>query len=325
MSSHVFCRELCLKRHEPLAGTGKVAARSLLLHWPRGKWRVPRHESAGMGDRLRAALKNAMDAGIHVGLVDDGNARDGDGFLLQLYPQRVRLACMTEAELVDQISAFLAGEKIGGEAEPRISVLCCTDSRRDACCARFGFATFKALKKHADPARFQVFQCTHVGGCRFAASLMVLPQRQRYGRLSPEEVPAFLEAIGEGRVYLPAYRGRPDAPEPFQVAEIAALDWADRHGIDRRQVRIDLPDANEAFRPGDRMTLIAQAGDARLAIDLATVSYPVQTRCNSAVKDEDNHSTRWRVSGITPCSEERRSYAGNDESASLQADTGLTS
>lgn len=325
MSSHVFCRELCLERHEPLAGTGKVAGRSLLLHWPRGKWRVPRHESAGMGNRLRAVLKDAMDAGIHVGLVDDGNTRDGDGFLLQLYPQRVRLACMTEAELVAGISAFMAGEKIGGEAESRAAILCCTDSRRDACCARFGFATFKALKKHADPARFQVLQCTHVGGCRFAASLMVLPQRQRYGRLSPEEAQAFLEAIGEGRVYLPAYRGRPDAPEAFQVAEIAALDWADSHGIDRREVRIDPPHASEALRPGDRTTLVAQAGDIRLAIDLATVSYPVQTRCSSAVKDEGNNSIRWRVSGVTPCPNEQRPDARRDRRASLRADTGRIS
>ena len=31
MSAHVFCRDLCLARGEPLAGTGKLAERTLLL------------------------------------------------------------------------------------------------------------------------------------------------------------------------------------------------------------------------------------------------------------------------------------------------------
>lgn len=299
MSKHFFCRELCLRRHEPLAGTGQVAQRSLLLHWPRGKWRVPRHASAGMSPRLSVALEAAMKAGLHVALVDHPD--DGTDIpLLQLQPEGISMSCHSEADLVDAIDSYVAGDLLEGTAEPRVTILCCTDSRRDACCARFGFATYKALREYADPARFQLLQCTHAGGCRFAASLIVLPQRQRYGRLSPEEASAFLDAVGKQEIYLPAYRGRTDTPEPLQVAEITALEWADRNGMDRSLVQLGTSCPSGIATPGDSLTLTVHANDIRLAIDLIAEEYTVQLRCSAVVTGESSQSIRWRAVAITP-------------------------
>ena len=189
MSRHVFCRDVCLERGEPLAGTGKMAQRHLLVRWPRGKWRVPRFESADMSPDLREAIRLAMQSGAHVALVD----RVGQtGTIPQLQSDGVAANYESEAEMVAAITRWTAGEPLVGTPDTRIIILCCTDSRRDACCARYGFATYKALAEAVDPARFNLLQSTHVGGCRFAASLVVLPQRQRYGRVGPEDATAFL-------------------------------------------------------------------------------------------------------------------------------------
>lgn len=298
MSRHAFCREICLERGEPLVGTGVVARRILLLRWPRGKWRAPRWEAAGMSAALGAALVEANEAGGNfIALVDRTGETDAVP-QLQCWPEGISASYESEAALVAAIRDWGRGTPLQGAKEERIAILTCTDSRRDACCARFGFATFKALKEAADPARFQLLQSTHIGGCRFAASLMVLPRRERYGRLSPAEVPAFLEAIEEEEVYLPAFRGRADLPESVQVAEAAAFAWADAHGVARREVRVEDADAPREPTPGARQTLIAHAGYNRLCLELAAEVFTVQANCGDVAAGERLLKPRWRVVAV---------------------------
>lgn len=54
-----FCTELASERGEPLAGTGALPERILLLRWPRGGWRR-RRIAAGMSPELAAALQLAL-------------------------------------------------------------------------------------------------------------------------------------------------------------------------------------------------------------------------------------------------------------------------
>lgn len=46
--AHAFCRTESLDAGEPLAGTGDIYARILLLAWPRRHWRMPRSASVGV-------------------------------------------------------------------------------------------------------------------------------------------------------------------------------------------------------------------------------------------------------------------------------------
>ena len=191
MANHVFCRDLCLERDEPLQGTGDAPRRVLLLAWPRGKWRTPRWESADMSALLAASIHNAAKSGLHVALVD----RVGDSEALprlMAQPEGVYADFENEAALIAAIDAYAEGIVFSGEIDPRITILVCTDSRRDACCARYGFSTYKALDAIADRDKFNIVQATHLGGCRFAASLVVMPERQRYGRMTAGQAPAFL-------------------------------------------------------------------------------------------------------------------------------------
>ena len=296
MARHAFCSDLCQERGEPLAGLGNAPSRILMLAWPRGKWRTPRWQSIGMSPALTAALHDASRAGLHVALVDKVEAPDALPTLHAL-PENVFADFPDETDLITAITDYVAGKLFAGQADPRPAVLCCTDSRRDACCARNGFSTYKALVAVADPARLNIVQATHIGGCRFAASLVVMPQRQRYGRMSAEQATQFVAAVEQGAIYLPAYRGRTDLPEPAQLAEIAAMGWAQHQGHAARDVHLggEIPDI---VTPGAALTLSADIAGTRLAISMHAQSFFVQGNCGTVATNGGEHTLRWCLDAV---------------------------
>ena len=95
--------------------------------------------------------------------------------------------------------------------------LVCTHGRHDSCCATFGRPTIRHLRESrwADSA----WETSHVGGDRFAANLVLLPDSLYFGRCDPESAEAVLEAHGDGRIHLPNYRGRSTLGFTQQAAE----------------------------------------------------------------------------------------------------------
>jgi hypothetical protein len=94
--------------------------------------------------------------------------------------------------------------------------LVCTNGRRDACCALFGRPLVTALSA-ASP---HVWESSHVGGHRFAANLVCLPEGLMYGRVTPAGGVALVEAHRSGRLDVRALRGRAAWPAAAQAAEI---------------------------------------------------------------------------------------------------------
>ncbi|MET3927379.1 sucrase ferredoxin [Devosia sp. 2618] len=290
MSKHVFCRTLTLERGEPHEGTGEISPRFLMLAWPKGKWRAPRFESVDMSPALGEAVRAAMQSELTDNMVELVEGSPGQVLpTLFGYPEGRFIAQANEAQTIALIDAWTAGEPLPGVVDDRITILCCTDAKRDACCARFGFATFKALVAAADPARFNILQCTHLGGCRFAASLIVLPQGQRYGRLAPDEVPAFLTALENSEIYLPASRGNPKLDEPAQAAELAVMRWGAARGASQASVHIDA--RNEIDE--DHMVFSGTAGEHRVSVRVATQIFAIDGACDSIGAEPPDMEKRW--------------------------------
>ncbi|WP_226341175.1 sucrase ferredoxin [Gemmobacter serpentinus] len=288
MNGRQFCRDLTLARKEPLIGMGQAAARYILLRWPRGAWRVPRAQSRDMPPALSDAIRTATAHGAHVALVE------GDDIALSA-GGRIRSACSAQ-EAARLLPGLALGAELDGQPDPRQIILCCTDGRQDPCCARYGHATFRALRAAADPTRFRILQSTHLGGCRFAASLVHLPSRHRYGHLTPEQVPEFLAALGADQPYLPAWRGNPELSAPAQVAEHAALTWAARQGQIASQVAFE-----QAPAPPDgatRTEAIVTIAGTRLQIMLELVDLAVNTRCITLRDPQPARVRRWRAAAL---------------------------
>ena len=129
--------------------------------------------------------------------------------------------------------------------------LVCTNGKRDACCALRGRVLATALAPdHAE----RTWECTHLGGHRFAGNLVCLPDGIVYGRVAPADGPRLADAYLAGRLDPALLRGRSAWPAPAQVAE---RELRGTPGV-RRTRRRDASSACEA--DGDRATVVARRG-----------------------------------------------------------------
>jgi Sucrase/ferredoxin-like len=92
-----------------------------------------------------------------------------------------------------------------GQPDHAPSYLVCAHSKHDTCCALRGRPVAAAL---ADQRPGHVWECSHVGGERFAANVLVLPLGMMYGRVLPFAAAEFAAAADEGRVIDALLRGR---------------------------------------------------------------------------------------------------------------------
>jgi hypothetical protein len=103
-----------------------------------------------------------------------------------------------------------------GEPASMPVVLVCTHGQRDSCCGRRGFPLYDALRNQ--PA-LDVWQCSHIGGDRFAANAVVLPWGLYYGPVEPRDAGALAESVLRDEILLDAFRGRSSLPRWAQAAE----------------------------------------------------------------------------------------------------------
>lgn len=123
-------------------------------------------------------------------------------------------------ELADggTLDALVRGDLPGTWAPVERLWAVCTHGRRDACCALHGRRLATAVTE-AEPGL--VWETTHLGGHRFAPTLLVLPEGLVYGRVAPERVDEVVTAQRQGRVVPDLLRGRAALPAATQVAEVA--------------------------------------------------------------------------------------------------------
>jgi hypothetical protein len=95
-------------------------------------------------------------------------------------------------------------------------VLVCTHGQRDSCCGRRGFPLYDALRTQTS---LDVWQCSHIGGDRFAANAVVLPWGLYYGPVEPRDAGALADSVLRGEILIDAYRGRSSMPRTAQAAE----------------------------------------------------------------------------------------------------------
>jgi hypothetical protein len=116
-----------------------------------------------------------------------------------------------ERELVDVLADPEAGEAVAG---PLYAV--CAHGRHDTCCAVSGRPVAAAL---AGVAPEGTWECSHVGGCRFAAALVLLPHGYVLGAVPADAVPDVVRAYEQGRLEPRYVRGRCSLAPAEQAAQ----------------------------------------------------------------------------------------------------------
>jgi hypothetical protein len=157
--------------------------------------------------------------------------------------------------------------------------LVCTHGRHDACCAIRGRPVAEAL---AGLRPEQTWECSHVGGDRFAANLVVLPHGLYYAHVSAATVERFVAAYERGRVVEPWLRGRSAYAAPVQAAQHHARVALGEDRIDALPVRhVEQRDEHtwEVVFAHDRgeVAVIVRAGPAKEAVRLTCSSRYAET------------------------------------------------
>jgi hypothetical protein len=230
------CSVLAGEVGEALSGTAPHPRAWLALEQP-GPWGRKAPSSSHLDRDFGAAFDaRAKAAGVTFVLIrrpgrHADNHTAGRRVLLAAHPgagwlEQTSLADPRELDDLD-LEALAEGRQPGfGSAQSDPTVLICTNGRRDLCCAEVGRARVTALAPELGES---LWESSHLGGHRFAPTVLLLPSGVVLGRASVTDV---LGAVA-GRVPLGAYRGRSALAPAAQVAEAAVLTalGGDRAGV----------------------------------------------------------------------------------------------
>jgi hypothetical protein len=232
--------------------------------WPESRLQLLRRPGRPSGAGPRALIVSGERGTRRLSWDDDG----------QLLRADVRAAASSEALPSDW-------EAVEG---PQYWV--CTHGRRDRCCAKWGGRLYEALERLRPE---QTWQTSHLGGHRFAPTLITLPSQLVYGRVEPDEAAAVVAQTEAGRVYaIDRCRGRASRSRAAQLAEIAV--W--------RAIAAE----SNASQPADALAVEALPTDAttvvetearfsvrtdgrRFEVDVRTSALRLVASCGDAEKD----------------------------------------
>lgn len=212
--SDTFCSDLSRETGESMVGTASIVDVWFLLEYA-GLWRAKATDDNELPqpvkDWLNEQLATANNARVQFIKRNRAGDTAGISFFIALTtevePRLYQLNLDSYEELFKLIvPAILSGDSNYDEfiwAGPLYLV--CTNGKRDRCCTRFGATLFQALAERVGDS---VWQCTHLGGHRFAPTLVAFPDGAYYGHLTPAELEPFVESQERGEIYLDNLRGR---------------------------------------------------------------------------------------------------------------------
>lgn len=213
------CAPEAQARLEPCYGTASHVRRWILLEQP-GPWgRDAVRESRLPAPVATALLDTAGQVNARVILIR--RPAGAAPARRRCYVARTDQAVVEELVLDDardlldvDFSPLADNLPIGGELVSQPLHLVCTNGRHDACCAEFGQPLVRAMAGAAG-----VWECSHIGGDRFAGNLVCFPHGLYFGCLDARSGPGVAALYAEGLIDLPHYRGRSCHPFAVQAAE----------------------------------------------------------------------------------------------------------
>jgi hypothetical protein len=217
------CSDRARLAAEPLTATASFGRRWLLLEvagaWGPSAWR----QSPALGPALGARIEHrTAAAGFRLlAIRRPGRARQDGG-------PRWRWARVDTTPGSEGIAWGEAASPDGYLTDPfdqpgtpsagHLTAVC-AHGRHDQCCAVRGRAVAATLRED-DPD--SVWECSHLGGDRFAATMLLFPHGINYGWADTLDARHLVSEYRAGRVVLAALRGRCAFPFLEQAAQDAA-------------------------------------------------------------------------------------------------------
>lgn len=275
------------------------AQQYIIVGWDGHAWNEDEWATQGMPAGMEAAVKTVLEKhGAVVRLFDQrGTAARGTARIL-LYPDCIEVPAVRIEDLPRRLLELAAAKlSTDGRPAPR-ALFVCIHGKRDACCAKFGYSLYRSLGEAVGSRStpFEVFGTSHLGGDRFAPTLIAFPAGHMYGHLDSQEVGALLGAIEGGATYFPKYRGNVWAvgDEVFTDVATSAARWkfSDQLNtepvVQRREqdlVEVTLLDASA---PGSADTPVA-------LVTFSRSLSPAYSSCRDARSSKPARFVTWNV------------------------------
>ena len=226
MSDLNYCSVLSRNSAEPLAGSAPFARHFVFITWPKKYWQYEALEAkGGFPQGLKKWMKEQSEVNgkISIRLVSRAGLGQ-DKVEIYIYPEKYcysnvlpsQIPAVLESYFRDGITAAFSPAPIEGE-----QIFICTHGRHDKCCAKFGQELADKMRYHVSRQKtaVEVWDSSHLGGHRFAATMIDFPAGRAYGHLSADELPNYLASRKAAQVYGRAYRGSVFLSGLEQVAE----------------------------------------------------------------------------------------------------------
>jgi len=226
-----FCADVSLENAEPLAATASRVDHWILVEY-RGLWGYDALAASALPDAVRSHLAERAASLGHTKLlfVRRPERRHHESTLVFWGSSPERGARLYSAQLERWDDLLDLDLTSPGETVAHPLLLVCTHGKHDRCCARLGRPLYEALAEQAE--KDWVWQCSHIGGDRFAGNLVCLPEGLYFGRVGPGDAWRVLDEYLAGRIDLERYRGRSCYPCAVQAGELAVRRATGLRGVD---------------------------------------------------------------------------------------------
>lgn len=278
VSKRAPCSDQSLARGDPMYGTASAGFSWVLLELP-GAWgdsaflRSPKVIDPELG---RAIVRRFESAKMRIAAIRKPGRREVTRrWRWFVAHSRVGEEALYAGEVGDPREYLeLALDGTDGTLSDDPVVAICAHGKHDQCCAVRGRSACQAIA--AEYPEF-TWECSHLGGDRFAATMLVLPEGLCYGRVDLADSAGLVRRYLEGRLDNRFLRGRTSLPHAVQAAQYFVRE---EYGDDRIDA---LHPVSVAHGEGEiRVVLGGDSGPVEVVLN-EQMSEPLLSQCHARV------------------------------------------
>lgn len=280
------CSDLSLARPDPIYGTASAGTDWLLLELsgPWGSSAFLQSPACIAPELGRAVVRRAEAAGLRIAAIRRPGRRPAHPRWRWFVAHAGLGAEALHGGEVSDAREYLDLALDGSDGTPMKAplVAVCAHGKHDQCCAVRGRAATAAIA-----ARYPEFtwECSHLGGDRFAATMLILPEGLCYGRVDTTDSAALVGHYLNGRLDNRFLRGRTSLPHAVQAAQYFARET---YGDDRiaawQPVTVERDEGAILVVLSDDVDVPSGQIDGRVEVLLGEeLSGPVLSQCRASV------------------------------------------
>jgi hypothetical protein len=217
------CSDQSLARDDPMYGTASAGVSWVLLELAGGWGRSAFLQSPATIDPElgRAVVRRVEAAKMRIAAIRKHGRRPASPrwrwFVARADVGNEALYCGEVSDPREYLDLALDGTDGALSTDPLVAV--CAHGKHDQCCAVRGRSACRGIA-----AMYPEFtwECSHLGGDRFAATMLILPEGLCYGRVDSTDSADLVRLYLEGRLDNRFLRGRTSLPHVVQAAQYFA-------------------------------------------------------------------------------------------------------